>query len=92
MNLRTASLVTALLAAAVSSLPAPANAQWRGGWGWGGFGVGLATGAIIGGALAAPSEFPTSTACSANASGTLTHNDGRIERLPEAGGRTRLEN
>jgi hypothetical protein len=33
MNLRTASLVTALLAAAVSSLPAPANAQWRGGWG-----------------------------------------------------------
>jgi hypothetical protein len=54
MNLRTASLATVLLAAAVSSLPASANAQWRGGWGWGGFGVGLATGAIIGGALAAP--------------------------------------
>ena len=55
MNLRTASLATALLAAtAVSSLPTSANAQWRGGWGWGGFGVGLATGAIIAGALAAP--------------------------------------
>jgi hypothetical protein len=54
MNLRTASLATVLLAAAVSSLPASANAQWRGGWGWGGFGVGLAAGAIIGGALAAP--------------------------------------
>jgi pimeloyl-ACP methyl ester carboxylesterase len=53
MNLRTASLATVLLAAAVSSLPASANAQWRG-WGWGGFGVGLAAGAIIGGALAAP--------------------------------------
>jgi hypothetical protein len=53
MNLRTASLAT-VLAAAVSSLPASANAQWRGGWGWGGFGVGLAAGAIIGGALAAP--------------------------------------
>ena len=55
MNLRTASLATVLLAAtAVSSLPTSANAQWRGGWGWGGFGVGLATGAIIAGALAAP--------------------------------------
>ena len=54
MNLRTASLATVLLAAAVSLLPASANAQRRGGWGWGGFGVGLAAGAIIGGALAAP--------------------------------------
>jgi len=55
MNLRTASLATVLLAAtAVSSLPTSANAQWRGGWGWAGFGVGLATGAIIAGALAAP--------------------------------------
>ena len=26
---------------------------WRGGWGWGGVGLGLATGAIIGGAVAA---------------------------------------
>ena len=50
MNLRTASLATVLLAAAISLLPASANAQWRGGWGWGGFGVGLAAGAIIGGA------------------------------------------
>jgi hypothetical protein len=32
--------------------------QWRRrGWGWGGFGVGLATGAIIGGAIAA-STYP----------------------------------
>ena len=55
MNLRTASLATALLGAtAVASLPTSANAQWRGGWGLGGFGVGLAAGAIIGGALAAP--------------------------------------
>jgi hypothetical protein len=48
--------LTALLAAAslgiaaVPSLPSPAEARW----GWGGFGVGLATGAIIGGALARP--------------------------------------
>ena len=55
MNLRTASLTTALLAAAaVSSLPSSANAQWRGGWGWRGLGVGLAAGAIVGSALAAP--------------------------------------
>jgi hypothetical protein len=58
MNLRTASLTAALLAAAaVTSLPSSADAQWRGRWGWGGFGLGLAgvaTGAIIGGALAAP--------------------------------------
>ncbi len=55
MNLRTASLATVLLAAtAVASLPTSANAQWRAGWGLGGFGVGLAAGAIIGGALAAP--------------------------------------
>ena len=57
MNLRSASLATALLATvAVSSLPTSADAQWRGRWGWGGgFGAGLAgvaAGAIIGGAIA----------------------------------------
>ena len=47
--------LTALLAATtlgVAALPSSAEARW--GWGWGGFGVGLATGAIIGGALARP--------------------------------------
>jgi hypothetical protein len=47
--------LTALLAAATigaAALPSSAEARW--GWGWGGFGVGLATGAIIGGALARP--------------------------------------
>ena len=47
--------LTALLAATtlgVAALPSTAEARW--GWGWGGFGVGLATGAIIGGALARP--------------------------------------
>ena len=44
-------LATASLGiAAVPSIPSPAEARW----GWGGFGVGLATGAIIGGALARP--------------------------------------
>jgi len=55
MNLRAASLAAVLIAAAIPSLPAAANAQgwgWRGGWGWGGLGAGLAAGAIIGGALA----------------------------------------
>ena len=45
--------LTALLAATtlgVAALPSSAEARW----GWGGFGVGLATGAIIGGALARP--------------------------------------
>src|ERR1700741_1277003 len=52
MNLRTASLAPALLTAtAVSSLSTPASAQWRDGWG---LGVGIAAGAIIGTALAAP--------------------------------------
>jgi hypothetical protein len=47
--------LTALLAAATigaAALPSSAEARW--GWGWGGFGVGLATGAIVGGALARP--------------------------------------
>jgi hypothetical protein len=35
-----------------ASTPALQTVQWRR-WGWGGFGVGLATGAIIGGAIAA---------------------------------------
>jgi hypothetical protein len=39
-----------------ASTPALQTVQWRG-WGWGGFGVGLATGAIIGGAIAA-STYP----------------------------------
>jgi hypothetical protein len=45
--------LTALVAATtlgVAALPSSAEARW----GWGGFGVGLATGAIIGGALARP--------------------------------------
>src|SRR5262249_34080380 len=47
--------LTALLAAAAvgaAALPTSAEARW--GWVWGGFGVGLAAGAIIGGALARP--------------------------------------
>ena len=49
----------ALLAATtlgVAALPSSAEARW--GWGWGGFGVGLATGAIVGGALAAGAYYP----------------------------------
>jgi hypothetical protein len=52
-KLRTAVLATTLVAATVP-LSTSADAAWRGGWGWGGFGVGLAAGALIGGALAAP--------------------------------------
>jgi hypothetical protein len=51
--------LAALLAAAtlgVAALPSSAEARW--GWGWGGFGVGLATGAIVGGALAAGAYNP----------------------------------
>jgi hypothetical protein len=51
--------LTALLAATalgVAALPSSAEARW--GWGWGGFGVGLATGAIVGGALAAGAYYP----------------------------------
>src|ERR1700751_3968083 len=51
--------LTALLAATtlgVAGLPSSAEARW--GWGWGGFGVGLATGAIVGGALAAGAYNP----------------------------------
>jgi hypothetical protein len=41
-----------------ASTPVVQTVQWRRrGWGWGGFGVGLATGAIIGGAIAA-STYP----------------------------------
>jgi hypothetical protein len=53
--------LTALLAAAtlgVAALPSSAEARWGWGWGWGGFGVGLATGAIVGGALAAAAYNP----------------------------------
>jgi hypothetical protein len=57
MKLRTATLAAALVTAAIPSLPTSAHAfgfhgGW--GWGWGGVGVGLATGALIGTALAAP--------------------------------------
>jgi hypothetical protein len=57
MKLRTATLAASLVAAAVPSLPSSASAfgfhgGW--GWGWGGVGLGLATGALIGSALAAP--------------------------------------
>jgi hypothetical protein len=51
--------LTALVAATtlgVAALPSSAEARW--GWGWGGFGVGLATGAIVGGALAAGAYNP----------------------------------
>jgi hypothetical protein len=55
--------LTALLAATtlgVAALPSSAEARWGWGWGWGGFGVGLATGAIVGGALAAGAYNPYS--------------------------------
>jgi hypothetical protein len=51
--------LTALLAATtlgVAALPSSAEARW--GWGWGGFGIRLATGAIVGGALAAGAYSP----------------------------------
>src|SRR5215472_10666201 len=53
--LRTTALTAALMTAAFPSLTSSAHSAWgwRGGWGWGGLGLGLATGAIIGGALAA---------------------------------------
>jgi hypothetical protein len=65
MNLRALAFGTALLAATVPSLSSSAEAApwgWRGGWGgwhgggwgWGGVGLGLAAGAIVGSALAAP--------------------------------------
>jgi hypothetical protein len=50
MNLRTTTLAAALLAAGVLSLPGSAQAAP---WGWQ-FGAGVAAGAVIGGALAAP--------------------------------------
>lgn len=56
-KLRTAALTAALMTAAVPALPNSANAAWgwgHHGWGWGGFGVGLAAGALVGTALAAP--------------------------------------
>ena len=57
MNLPTKTLAAALVAASFATVATPADAQWgwRGGWGWGGLGVGLAAGAIIGGAIAASS-------------------------------------
>ena len=65
MNLRVSALATALLVSTVPALPVSAQAApvgrhggwsgWHGGgWGSAGLGVGLATGAIIGAALAAP--------------------------------------
>jgi hypothetical protein len=56
-----APLATAASAAPIADAPAIKNAapatveavRWRGGWGWG-LGAGLAAGAIVGGALAAP--------------------------------------
>ena len=56
--LRTTALSAALMTAAVPMLTSPAHAWgwgWRGGgWGWGGAALGLAAGALIGSALAAP--------------------------------------
>jgi hypothetical protein len=40
-----------------ASTPAVQQVQWRRGWGWGGFGVGLAAGALIGGAIAATRPY-----------------------------------
>jgi hypothetical protein len=68
MKLRTATFAAALLVAAVSpNLSTTAQARpfgfhggfghggWgHGGWGWGGVGIGLATGALIGAAIASP--------------------------------------
>jgi len=55
--LRTTALTAALMTAAVPSLTTPANAWgWgRGGLGWVGLRIGLAAGALIGGAIAASS-------------------------------------
>jgi hypothetical protein len=63
-KVRTTVLAASLIAAAVPALTTSADAAWGwrggwggwrgGGWGWGGFGLGLAAGAIIGGALASP--------------------------------------
>jgi hypothetical protein len=49
----------AALVAASVALASPAEARWGrwGGWGWGGLGLGIAAGAIIGGAIAA-SAYP----------------------------------
>jgi len=47
--------LTALLTVTTLGVAAlPNSAEARRGWGWGGFGVGLATGAIVGWALARP--------------------------------------
>src|SRR5215471_16188087 len=54
MKLRIASLATAAVIATSVPLANSAEAAWRGGWGWGGLGFGLAAGALIGTALAAP--------------------------------------
>jgi hypothetical protein len=55
MNLPTKAVAAALVAASFATIATPADAQW--GWrrGWGGVGIGLAAGAIIGGAIAASS-------------------------------------
>lgn len=52
----TALVAAMAIAAAVVATSGTAEAQWRGGWGWGPgpFIGGLAAGALIGGALAAP--------------------------------------
>jgi hypothetical protein len=73
MKLRTAALAFAVLAATVPNLATTAQARpfgighagyggwgyggWGRGWGWGGMGVGLATGALVGAALAAPGPY-----------------------------------
>ena len=51
--------IGAALVAASVALASPAEARWGrwGGWGWGGLGLGLAAGAIFGGAIAA-SAYP----------------------------------
>jgi hypothetical protein len=56
MKLRTAAMATALVAATLPALPTSAHAFGfhHGGWGWGGVGLGLATGALVGAALATP--------------------------------------
>jgi hypothetical protein len=58
MKLPVKTIGAALVAASVA-LASPAEARWGrwGGWGWGGLGLGLAAGAIFGGAIAA-SAYP----------------------------------
>src|SRR5262249_35894089 len=58
MKLRIASLATAAVIATSVPLADSAQAAWRGGWGWAGVGFGLAAGALIGSALAAPYYYP----------------------------------